>query len=67
MSSETSEVFLGETVKCVIFFAVFLLALTLSARKSEIRKTLMMSIGTFGQIKKCSMLEIIFSKNEFQI
>ena len=50
MSSEVRFFKRNFIVKCVIFFAGFLLALRHSARKSEIKKTLMMSSGTSGQI-----------------
>ena len=50
------------------FSPVFVLALRLFARISEIKKkTLMMSIGTCGWIYKCCMPEIIFSKRKIQV
>ena len=53
-------------VKWVIFSASFLLALRLSAGKSDIKKTLMMSTGTFERMLGICMPEILFSKKEFQ-
>ena len=62
-----SKVF-GAKQYCKMSDLFRLLALRLSARKSEIKKkTLIISTRTRGQIQKSCMPEIIFSKKEFQI
>ena len=54
-------------VKCVIFFARFCWFLDFLLGILKLKKSLMMSTGTSGQIQKHCMPKILSSKKEFQI
>ena len=54
-------------VKWVIFFARFWWLWDFLLKNLKLKKSLMISTGTCGQIWKRCMLEIIFSKKEFQM
>ena len=63
-----SEIFWGKLYfKTCDLFCKFLLALKLSARKYQIKKTLMISTGTSGQIWKFCMSEISRFEFSFRI